>query len=413
MARVRPTVPWRAVCVALLAMLSWHRVAGAEPACRAGTWLDPATATTPAHPAVLAAAARRGVVLLGEQHDEAEHHRWQLSVIAGLLALRGELVLGFEAFPRRVQPVLDRWIAGELGVRDFLDQTEWREVWGLDPELYLPLFHLARLHRIPMVALNVERALVARVGREGWAAVPRPERQGVGDPAPPAEPYLDRLAGSFAQHQRARESGRSSGDRGGAAAGEATDRPAVRDRPEFARFVEAQLTWDRAMAEALAEARRRPGAPLVVGIVGAEHLRGRYGVPHQLAALGVADAAVLLPHDARNGCTGLAGIADAVFLVDSASSTGPPRPRLGVVLSAADGGVRVTDVAPGSIAQAAGIEAGDLVVQAAAVTLERGGDLAAIVQRQAPGTWLPLVLRRDGRTVETVAKFPPAEPGAR
>jgi hypothetical protein len=31
------------------------------------------------------------------------------------------------------------------------------------------------------------------------------------------------------------------------------------------------------------------------------------------------------------------------------------------------------------------------------------------VQRQAPGTWLPLTLERDGRTVETVAKFPPRQ----
>ena len=39
-------------------------------------------------------------------------------------------------------------------------------------------------------------------------------------------------------------------------------------------------------------------------------------------------------------------------------------------------------------------------------------DLIGVVQRQSPGTWLPLVLKRDGKTVETVAKFPPQEAAA-
>ena len=34
----------------------------------------------------MAALARRPVVLLGEQHDNAEHHRWQLQMLAALRA---------------------------------------------------------------------------------------------------------------------------------------------------------------------------------------------------------------------------------------------------------------------------------------------------------------------------------------
>ena len=33
-------------------------------------------------------------------------------------------------------------------------------------------------------------------------------------------------------------------------------------------------------------------------------------------------------------------------------------------------------------------------------------DLIQIVQRQAPGTWLPLKVRRSGEDIEIVAKFP-------
>ena len=67
------------------------------------------------HPdAVLDAAAAKAVVLLGEEHDNAEHHRWQLHTLAALHARRANLILGFEMFPRRVQAALDRWVAGEL-----------------------------------------------------------------------------------------------------------------------------------------------------------------------------------------------------------------------------------------------------------------------------------------------------------
>ncbi|MBS1240396.1 MAG: signal protein, partial [Proteobacteria bacterium] len=196
---------------------------------------------------VLARAAKASVVLLGETHDSAEHHRWQLQMIAALHAQRPNMVLGFESFPRRVQPALDRWVAGELSEAEFLAQSDWRNVWRMDPQLYLPLFHFARMNRIPMVALNVESSLTREITQKGYDAVPAEKREGVGRPAPPTDAYLDWLVPIWAGHERP----------GG--------KPAKVDRndPEFRRFVESQQTWDRAMAEVLASAAKRPGAPLV------------------------------------------------------------------------------------------------------------------------------------------------------
>jgi len=101
-------------------------------------------------------------VLLGESHTDADHHYWQLHTLAALHG-RGNIVIGFEAFPRRLQSVLDEWVEGKLTDDAFLKASEWRQVWGYDAALYMPLFQFARLNRIPMVALNVERKLVARV----------------------------------------------------------------------------------------------------------------------------------------------------------------------------------------------------------------------------------------------------------
>src|SRR5215475_3722035 len=116
--------------------------------------------------------AKGSVVLLGESHTDVDHHRWQLQTLAALHGRGGNVVVGFESFPRRLQGVLDDWVAGKLSDDAFLKASEWRQVWGFDPGLYMPLFQFARLNRIPMVAMNVDRTLVSRVGKEGWDAVP-------------------------------------------------------------------------------------------------------------------------------------------------------------------------------------------------------------------------------------------------
>jgi uncharacterized iron-regulated protein len=344
---------------------------------------------------VTAELAQRRVVLLGESHDNPEHHRWQLHTIAGLHARQPRLTLGFEMFPRRVQSTLDRWSAGELTEEQFLAQSDWASVWGHDPQLYMPIFHFARMHRIPMAALNVERSLVRRVGKEGWAAVPPAEREGVSDPADASAPYLSFLYESYLAHLP--EAQRSRGA------------PTEADllSPQFRRFVESMQVWDRAMAQAITERLHVGGTPLVVAIMGAGHLRGGYGVPHQLRALGIADPAALLPWDVSQDCALLtAGIADLVFGVDDRRAQGAERPRLGVTLDQGEQGVTIRDVLKGSIAESAGARAGDVIKTVAGMPVTDAGTVIAAVQRQAPGTWLPITVQRGALSLELVARFP-------
>jgi uncharacterized iron-regulated protein len=379
----------------------------------AGRWLVPATGEILPAEEALGAAARHAIVLLGEVHDRADHHRWQLYTLAGLWALSKGLVVGFEMFPRAVQPALDAWSEGRSTEAEFLAASRWDEVWGTDPELYLPLFRFVRQNRLPMVALNVDRALVARVAREGWAAVPADAREGVSDPAPASAPYRRSLAEVYAAKL---EQGIAT-----APADDSDNAEAPHDVPDiekilasepFARFVAAQLTWDRAMAEALAAAHKQHPGALVVGIVGEGHAEHDYGIPHQLADLGEADVAVLLPVDTGEPCTTMApDLADVVFLLAPGPAEGTPeRPRLGVTVEVAEGGLQVKEVEAGGVAEAAGLAPGDLLVRAAGLALARPGMLATIVGRQAPGTWLPLEIERAGEAREIVAKFPPAAP---
>jgi hypothetical protein len=162
------------------------------------------------------------------------------------------------------------------------------------------------------------------------------------------------------------------------------------------------------MAEALADAHRRTGA-LAVGIMGAGHMENRYGVPHQLAGLGLPDTMVLLPWNAERPCTDLnATLADAVFGLASEPNreTAAWRPKLGVSLAALDDGLRIESVAGNSVAAAAGLQTGDVIVSAAGMKTSEVRQFVEIIGRQAPGTWLPLSVRREGATHEIVAKFP-------
>ena len=347
-------------------------------------------AAPPAGP--LGEALASEVVLLGEQHDQEDHHRWQLQVLAALHAQRPDMAIGFEMFPRRLQPVLDRWVAGQLSVREFITQAEWEQVWNFPPQLYLPLFEFARINRIPMIALNVDQKLTRAIADKGWQGVPAAEREGVGRPAAALPAYRDLLRELHRSHLAGR-------------------RQAGKGDNSFENFLDAQLAWDRAMAEALA-ARLGPAGgprrPLVVGVMGSGHINFDHGVPHQLRDLGVKKVTTLLPVSGREACAALPpGIADAVFVLPERPAASPEPPRLGVTLEDQGKGVRIAQLNPGSLAERYGLKAGDRIVELAGRAPGSSAEVSAAIRRQPPGTWLPFkVARKDGE-VEIVVRFPP------
>jgi uncharacterized iron-regulated protein len=392
----------RACAAFVAALLPIVLFAGQAPAAECvpvGAWSVPGAAGPQpvASGELLARLARQAVVLLGESHDSVEDHRWQLQTLAELHAFRPRMVLGFEMFPRRVQPVLDRWVAGEYTETEFLKAVDWYSVWNFDPQLYLPIFHFARMNRIPMVAMNVSSELIRAVSAKGFDGVAADQREGITNPRAPSAAHIEELVPIYREHlpEASRQDGKTF-DRNDAA---------------FRRFIDSQLLWDRAMAQAIADAALRPGAPLVVGLLGLGHLIQGHGVPYQLDDLGIGKVSSLLPW--RHDCTRLtAGFADAVFGVATVATADAAagRPRLGVRIELREGELRVVMVEKGSIAEAAGMRDGDVISEAAGIPLKAFVELREITQRQSAGTWLPLKVRRQNETVELIAKFPPAKP---
>ena len=238
---------------------------------------------------LLPTAAQQQVVLLGEQHDEIAHHRWQLHTLAGLHALRDDLVIGLEMLPRSAQPALDAWIADELDSATMLEQTQWDETWGFDSALYMPILEFARMAKIPLVALNITPDLRQRLVNDGWEHVPADQRHAIPPPFPASASYRSRLTEVFNQH-------------------------AMGDDPEaLERFIQAQLTWDTAMAQRLAEAAQ--GGALAVGLMGLGHVTYNEGVAYQLNALGINDTVSLLPWQMSDCTQPDPTLADAVYIL--------------------------------------------------------------------------------------------------
>ena len=272
------------------------------------TWIDPSNGIRIDEFSLMHEMAMRQVVLLGETHTIAEIHRWQLHVATILRFIRPDIAIGFEMFPRRVQAVLDAWIEGELSSEAFLEKVDWANVWGYDAQLYFPLFNFCRQQRVRMLALNCNRPLVTRVGKDGWDAVPEDERDGLSPAVEATAAYRAYLFGLGLDRS--------------------PTRPSSAMDPRLDRFIRAQQTWDRAFACNIARAIAQPDPPLVVGIVGRGHLEYGHGTPFQLRDLGIPSPAVLLPATGRHhNAVQIDGIADAIFRLDETEPASPGSPE--------------------------------------------------------------------------------------
>ena len=356
--------------------------------------------------AIIHSLSKTKVVLLGEDHDNPEHHRWQLQTMSAIYAQEPGMVLGFEAFPRATQKYLDQWVAGDLTEEDFLESVDWDKIWRFNKDYYMPMFHFARMNRIPMYALNVDRELVSKVGDKGWDNVPESEREGVSKPAEPSRDYIEVLAEVFAQHMPKH----AHAEEGEASELTESEINEILEKASFQRFLQGQLLWDRAMAEIFHQSIKEKNHPMIVGVLGAGHIMGNYGVPHQLNAMGIKNIKTLMPWDGTIECQQLLdGAIDIAYgIVEISRKTleaEEERPRLGVYLEHNDG-VEITRLVEKSVAEKTGIKQGDKVVQIAGKPVEKVSDVVAAVKSTAFGTWLPIVVMREDKEIELVAKFP-------
>lgn len=194
---------------------------------------------------LLRRASASPLVILGEVHDNGEHHRLQAEVLEALLRAGRTPALAMEQFDHANQTALDA-ARGERDPERLADAGRFdRKGWGW--ALYKPLVELAAANGLPLLAANLSREAARAVIKSGR-------------PAPNLAPALPDV-------QLALEADIVRGHCG--------VRPAA---ALLAGMVEAQRARDAQMAEVLVRA--GPGGAVLVA--GTGHARRDRGAPAYL-----------------------------------------------------------------------------------------------------------------------------------
>lgn len=246
------------------------------------------------------------VVLIGEQHDHAEGHQFQLRLLEAAGQRAPSLGLSLEMFERDVQLVLDEYLAGHISEKSFLEASR---PWPRYQSDYRPLVEWCRENGRRVVAANVPRRYVNMVARSGQAALlklPRSSRMLL-----PTVPYsMDLLP----DYDRALDAVFSAGHGSSGMPKEAV-----------ARMKEAQALWDHGMAESILRSRRlmRP----VLHVVGSMHCEQGFGITQRLRKrdrkLKVL-VVVVRPGPPPADLSSVTGLGDFVVFCGSTAASPPP-----------------------------------------------------------------------------------------
>ncbi|MBC7363125.1 MAG: ChaN family lipoprotein [Candidatus Aminicenantes bacterium] len=116
-------------------------------------------------------------IYLGEKHDNLEMHEMQFQVIKALYQQDPNLAIGLEQVTVDLQPVLDRWVAGELSEEEFLREIKWYVTWSFNYGYYRKIFEFAREKKIPVFALNAPRNIISKIRMQGYEALNEEEKK--------------------------------------------------------------------------------------------------------------------------------------------------------------------------------------------------------------------------------------------
>lgn len=194
------------------------------------------------------------IVLVGEHHNNAAHHRAQLKVIRTLHEAGRKVAVGLEMFRKDSQQDLDRWVNGQISEPKF--KPIYLNNWNFGWELYGPIFNYAKENRIPMVGLNVSRKITSQVAYKGFDSLSEEQRGSLeGITCNVTQEYRDFISSAYGAHGHG--------------------------KMNFERFCEAQLVWDTAMAVYAVEYLKENPDTVMVILAGSGHVR-KLGIPTQL-----------------------------------------------------------------------------------------------------------------------------------
>ena len=315
--------------------------------------------------------ASHDFILIGESHANACDQQFQADALRTLARSGLPLAVGLEMVPWSAQDVLDAFYRGDVSLDELEEQLGWQEYWGYNFSFYRPILAQAEASGIPVYGLNVPKGLLHRIRTDGLESIPADERGLLPSTLiPPPPPQRAMIEEEYHRHMEL-----------------------MPDRTmdagfELERFMMVQSLWDTQMAHAAIQ--RRKADETMVILTGAAHVEDGHGIAYRLGLLDHAPRILsLIPW--RGGSVPDPTAGDFFFYCPQ-----PPR-RLGMLIAWVDDKVVVTGVMPNSLAQAAGLLSGDILLAADGTPITTLEVLhAAGVQAKSEQRPLHLDVLRDG-----------------
>ncbi len=204
------------------------------------------------------------VVFLGEYHDDAVGHAFQLEVFKAAFTQYGKersVALSMEMFERDIQYIVDEYLKGQITEEHFLASSRPWKNYKTD---YRPLVEFAKEKGLPVIAANAPRRyvnMVSRNGRNSLNSLSKSAKKTL-PPLPygnSSEAYSNKFRALMSQMP--------------AASGENSN---------IEKILESQTLWDAGMGYSIARFLKKARKPLVVQLNGGFHSEGRLGTADQL-----------------------------------------------------------------------------------------------------------------------------------
>ncbi|OLA98697.1 MAG: hypothetical protein AUH77_04430 [Candidatus Rokubacteria bacterium 13_1_40CM_4_69_39] len=196
-------------------------------------------------------------VLLGERHDNAEHHALQARLLRGMIAAGRRPAVGFEMLSTDDATAIARYLSGSPKDASGLGEAvSWKRSGWPDWRLYEPIAQAALDAGLPIVATNLSRVATDAIRRNGLAGLSASLARRLGLEEPLGPETRDAIRRELEESHCGTVEGAT-----------------------LERMVDIQWARDARMAEALVREGQRDGAVLIAG---AGHVRTDRGVPFHL-----------------------------------------------------------------------------------------------------------------------------------
>lgn len=252
-------VGYVAFAVSACSVTSWKSTFGRNHPLTGRIW-DVSSARFIDRQSLVTRLARADFLLLGERHDNPDHHLLQAEVLRSLIALGRRPAVGFEMFGLDDASAIANHLAFAPNDAAGLGRAvNWNKSGWPDWALYQPIAEAALQAKLRIVATNLPLATARKMSSDGLAALEPSVRRELGLD----RPLSDAMFATMAADIRNSHCGYASEE-------------------SVKAMVDVQRARDAQMAQSLIAAGDPDGAILVAG---AGHVRNDYGIPVYLTAM--------------------------------------------------------------------------------------------------------------------------------